>query len=595
MSRRLFILITIAIVVSALGTFTVRAIPAVHRLELLTYKWHMRAMKTGPSGDHVVLVGMDQESLAHLPLDRPVYPLPRSVHAQLLRELHDAGAKAVGFDIMFIGEFPNEDPTLAAAMRDGGTVLAGAKPATITLDPVTGERFTFDEVAQSLRPYLRQVSLLVQNDLGVMWIYPSVADEKTGKRYMHMSMALAAAYLGADGDGILHDFFQVGPIKAPVGRAGELYVRFAGPAGTIQPIPYYEVFSGTWRQTRGENFFKDKIVLVGIFDQFMDRHNTPMGEMQGVEVLAQETESILAGQWITHWSEAANYGFRLLLCAILALATAKFGLRRALLVAIAEGAIWVTAAHQVFSAGGIWVDTVEPVGTLALTLVAFTGYEAGRIRRVFRRFMPSSIADQMLTANPEQAVSSIEKEITVVFCDVRGSTALGEQLTPDQLDKLLREYFVAGEEAALRLGTELDKFVGDEIMLFFESKPGFEDHPIRGVQWALAMHDASRRISETGMAGEMGFRVGVGLCTGRARLGLTGARHRIQHTVIGDVVNTASRLQSATKELNRATLMDQSTWERVKAHFKTEDLGEISVKGKQNPVRIFSVFETVDL
>jgi adenylate cyclase len=537
---------------------------------------------------------MDDESLSHLPLERPVYPLPRNIHAQLLRELHKAGAKVVGFDIMFIDDFPNEDPELADAMREQGVVVSGVLPK-ITRDVPGDERYTFSEVAAPLRPFVREVSLLVQSEYGVMWIYPSVVDEQDGKRYFHMSAALASSYLGLNSYGLLRDTFEIGSLKAPVGPGGELYVRFTGPPGTFKPIPYHEVFSGAWRQTRGENFFKDKIVLVGIVNQFTDRHLTPLGEMQGVETLAQETQSILSSQWITHASETWSYILKLLLSLVLAAAIAKFGIRKGLLIALAEAALWVVLAHRLFVQRGLWLDTVEPIGTLAFVLAGFTGYETARIRRVFQRFMPSSVADQMLEANPGESVRSVEKEITVVFCDIRDSTKLGEKLPPEKLEELLQRYFIAGEEAAMRLGTELDKFVGDEIMLFFEQRSGFEDHAIRGVEWAFAIHDAARKITQAGLAADIGFRVGVGVCTGRARLGLMGAKRRVQHTVIGDVVNTASRLQNATKDVNRGTLVDETTWQRVKHKFSGEDLGEIVVKGKQNPVRIFCpIVESVE-
>jgi adenylate cyclase len=246
-----------------------------------------------------------------------------------------------------------------------------------------------------------------------------------------------------------------------------------------------------------------------------------------------------------------------------------------------------SSSHETFVWRKLWADTVEPIGTLALSLIVSTSYEAARIRRVFRRFMPSWIAEQMLEANPEAPPETVEKDVTIVFCDIRDSTKLGETLPPATIEELLRRYFIAGEEAAIRLGTELDKFVGHEIMLFFEDRPGFEDHAIRGVRWALAIQDAAREIMASGLAGDIGFRVGVGVCTGYARVGLVGAKQRIQHTVVGDAVNTASRLQTATKEVNRLIVVGETTWQRAKHKFTGEELGEISVKAKEKPIRMY--------
>jgi adenylate cyclase len=160
-------------------------------------------------------------------------------------------------------------------------------------------------------------------------------------------------------------------------------------------------------------------------------------------------------------------------------------------------------------------------------------------------------------------------------------------LPAETIDELLHRYFLAGEEAAQRFGTELDKFVGDEIMLYFRPKESKDRHALRAVRWALAMQEAAARISASGLAGEIGFRVGVGMCTGPVRVGTVGARSRIQHTLIGDAVNTASRLQTATKELGRSIVMAESTMARVRDFVEAEELGEVRVKGKRDPLRVY--------
>ena len=84
-------------------------------------------------------------------------------------------------------------------------------------------------------------------------------------------------------------------------------------------------------------------------------------------------------------------------------------------------------------------------------------------------------------------------------------------------------------------------------MLYFVARKGFEHHAVRAVRWAFALQEACGRITDSGLAGEIGFRVGVGMCTGKVRVGTVGAKRRIQHTVMGDAVNTASRVQALTK------------------------------------------------
>jgi adenylate cyclase len=585
---RLCILLLMALAVSGASTWVVRDLGALQKLELLVYDWHMRALPILPADDRIVIVGLDDDSLSQLPIARKAYPVPRTIHAHLLHELHEGGARVVGFDVMFTGEVPEEDEVFARTMQEQGIVFAGIRPMVSLAEGEETYRFT--EPSAILRPYLRECSLLWSQRYGrVRWLSPSVVDEQTDKRYMHISMALAAEYMGAPRDeGVLRDTFQIGPIQAPVGRDSEILIRFAGPGGTYAPIPYSEVYSGSWRTTRGASFFKGKIVLVGRVSPFEDQALTPFGQMQGVEVLAQAAQAILASHWITHLTEVANYIVKLVLVSILALAIWTLGFRRGAIVAAVEAIAWIVIAHEAFVLRSLWIDTVEPCGALALSLVVSGSYEAARMRRIFQRFMPSWVADRIIDGRPGGGTGTVEKEVTIVFVDVRDSTTLAEKLPSETIEEILRRYFVAGEEAALRLGTELDKFVGDEIMLFFEERAGYEHHAVRGIRWALAIQEAAEKITESGLAGDIGFRVGVGVNTGAARVGLVGANQRIQHTVMGDAVNAASRLQSATKELNRGIVVGETTWTLAKHRFSGVDLGEIMVKGKQMPMRIYS-------
>jgi adenylate cyclase len=591
---RLGILLLIGFAVSGTGAWFAQKLAAAKRLELLAYGWHVSSLPILPPDDRIVIVGMDDESLAQLPLEQKAWPVPRRIHAHLLHELHEAGARVVGFDIMFTGEAPRDDEVFAKSMKEQGIVFTGVRP---TVEAAEGEETVrFTETSAILRPYVRECSILASRPYGrVLWVLPSVVDGTTGRRYMHISMAMAAEYLGAPrDDGLLRDTFKIGSIEAPIGEDLGVLIRFAGPAGTYRPIPYSEVYSGRWRMTRGPSFFKDKIVFVGIVNPLVDQAVTPFGEMQGVEVLAQTAQAILASHWITHWSEQANYAAGLGLVLILALSIWTLGFRRGAILAAFEAVTWIIISHQMFAMRGLWIDTVEPTAMLALSLVVSGSYEAARMRHIFQRFMPSWVADQIMESSSGGGTGTVEKEVTIVFVDIRDSTRLAETLPSETIEEILRRYFVAGEEIALRLGTELDKFVGDEIMLFFEERAGYEHHAVRGVRWALAIQDAAQEITESGLAGEIGFRVGVGVNTGLARVGLVGANRRIQHTVIGDAVNTAARLQSATKELNKGIIVGESTWEFAKHAFKAVNLGEIVVKGKQKPIRIYCPTDTLD-
>jgi adenylate cyclase len=569
---RRYALVAIALVVPVLGQRLVREIPVVHRAELLIYDWHSRALPAIPLDPRLVVIGMDDESLNRLPLERPAYPLPRTIHAKLVQELHAAGARVIGFDVWFSKPIPSEDALFAEALAASGPVLTAVEPR---VDLVGGEEVTtLLPPAPALRGSTGLCSILALPLFGrVRWLMPYVIDHDSNQRYPHLSVALAES-LGADVS------------RAPRGGDGEILVRFAGPAGAIEPIPYHEIFSGSWRQSRGPDFFRGKAVIVGIVGRLVDRTVTPLGEMQGVEVLAQAASAMLQGQWIRHWTEIQNFALEFALCLGLVAAIWTVGLRQAFAVFLLEGGAWILGAHWLFIKSQVWADTLEPILGLLATLLVASAYEIARVRRVFHRFMPAGVADRMLESHPGDAAAAHEEEVTVVFCDVRDSTRLAEALPSRDVEELMRRYFTAGEEAAHRLGAELDKFVGDEIMLYFEDRRGLEPHAVRAIRWALALQEACRAITATGLAGDIGFRVGVGMCTGLVRIGTVGAKHRIQHTVMGDAVNTAARIQALTKELNEPILFGEPTWDKVRAFVDAESIGEVPIRGKEHPMRL---------
>lgn len=567
-------LAVIGLLAPLVSRWAIREFEAVHRAELLVYDWHARTLPVIPADDRLVLVGMDQESLAHLPLERPFYPLPRTIHAAVVRQLHDAGARVIAFDVTFSRSIPSDDREFAAALAEARPVLSGTEPHSTIVDGT--ERITFTPPAEALRPYLTACALNASSFLGKFrWLEPSFDDAESLDRYPHITVALAEALGGS-------------AAEAPTGGAGEILIRFAGPPGTFKPLPLYQVFDGSWRQRLGADFFRGKAVLIGIIDPMVDRALTPVGNMPGVEVLAQMTQTILQKNWVRPAGDVTN----LVLAAVLSLVMAScvwwFGVRWALVCFAVLGAAWIFAAHELFVTRRVWINTIEPVTALALTFFVSSVYEAARVRRVFHRFLPSHVAEDMLHANATDTPGTREIEATIVFCDVRGSTTMAEMLPPEKMETLIRQYFTAGEDAAHRLGTELDKFVGDEIMLYFENKPGADDHALRAVRWAFEIHAACARITASGLADPIGFSVGVGICTGMVRIGTVGARQRIQHTVMGDAVNTASRLQALTKDLRQPTIVGETTWAQVADRVEGTAIGEVPIRGKAQPMKLFA-------
>ena len=183
--------------------------------------------------------------------------------------------------------------------------------------------------------------------------------------------------------------------------------------------------------------------------------------------------------------------------------------------------------------------------------------------------------------------------LTVLFSDIRGFTTISEQLTPEEVVDLLNEYLTVMTDVIFRYGGTVDKFEGDAILAFFGAPRVQDDDAQRAVRTALEMRDRlgdlegkwRERTSES-------LRIGIALNTGPALVGNIGSPQKMEYTVIGDVVNLASRLQDLTKEYGVSILISGSTYEQVKNMCQVRPLGSVVVRGRQQPVE---VYEVVDL
>lgn len=209
-------------------------------------------------------------------------------------------------------------------------------------------------------------------------------------------------------------------------------------------------------------------------------------------------------------------------------------------------------------------------------------------RQRFQRLLSPAIAELVVSGDLAVEKGGQSRETTVFFSDIRGFTPMSERRTARQVVDMLNEYFEQMVELVFKYEGTLDKFVGDEIMALFGSPVSHTDDPYRAVKVAVEQMAALEewnlmRIAE----GEEPIHIGIGINSGEVIAGYLGSSKALEYTVIGDVVNIASRLCSRAQA--GEIIISRATFEQVKDHFVVEALPPAEVKGKSKPIEIYRV------
>ena len=230
-------------------------------------------------------------------------------------------------------------------------------------------------------------------------------------------------------------------------------------------------------------------------------------------------------------------------------------------------------------------DELESVGE-EFNLMAAKLTELDNVRRLKRFFSPQ-LSDLIVSSEDENILESHRREITVVFCDLRGFTAFSETQEPEEVMTILREFHETIGPMIFQFEGTLERFAGDGLMVFFNDPIPCPDPAIRAVRMALAMREGMDDLTERWKKRGHELDMGMGIAQGFATLGRIGFKGRFDYAAIGTVTNLASRLSDEAKA--KQILINKRVYAEVGELVQVEPVGELALKGLHNPVTVYNV------
>jgi adenylate cyclase len=397
---------------------------------------------------------------------------------------------------------------------------------------------------------------------------------------------------------------RVKSFEIPTDKNGQLWVHYAHRDPSIY-VSAVDVLDGRVPQDKIEG----KLVLIGTSATGMnDIKTTPVAAvMPGVEIHAQVLESALMGAVLSQPAYAAGIEFMgaFLLGLLVIIFAPNFGPAKlvtlgALFASLLIGTSWYFYIHD-----RLLVDFTYPLlstTAIYLTLIfsSFVREQAQRrqIRSAFGQYLSPALVEQLAQSPEKLVLGGEEREMTIMFSDVRGFTTISETYKhdPQGLTKLMNRFLTPLTNAILARKGTIDKYMGDAIMAFWNAPLDDKEHQLNACEAAVGMLERieelnRQRETEAQHGGHVyiPLNVGVGLNTGICVVGNMGSDLRFDYSVLGDSVNLASRLEGQSKEYGFPIIAGSQTALAVKDAFAILELDFIMVKGKKEPEVIYAI------
>jgi adenylate cyclase len=589
--------------------------------------------------DNVVIVGLDNQSVKTI----GTFPIPRTRYATVLQNLEDAGAAVVAFDISF------PDPRQADGDKAFAEALAKSRiPVVLAYgaDNILPADGKYEQTSPSTDPTgVDQIPLRMfrcANATGPCQRYPNVIlgsvdikpDNDGVVRRIPMFMQPACATDGDCGDTALNPIgfaayrawlagLQGPQLQESNGQAtfgttwrnpmyvdsnGAALINYFGPPGNFHDKNHYVSFADVYNGNFSTASVKDKIVLIGdyylsgVHDEVNATTSAGAGGqlMPGVEMHANVAQMLIETKFLAPEPPLVVFLVILLLSLGMALVIARFSVVLGLIATVVALVIFTFAISFVAAGGGLIPNVLHPWLAVGLTYSGVTAYrflyedrERRKVTSIFGQYLKPEIVRQL--AATRRGVADImlggeRRDITLLFVDIRGFTSMSESMSAHDVTAVIQMYLDHLSGIIFTWDGTIDKYVGDEIVAFWNAPRTQENHALLAVRCAYDLINRAPELQEKLLAsGLPPVRWGIGVNTGPAVVGNLGSRSRIQYTALGDTVNTAARFCASAPAFH--LLIGQPTYDMCKDYIAVDLVPGVQLKGKS--AETFRIYQVV--
>ncbi len=535
------------------------------------------------------------------------YPLRRVDLATIVRRLSEMSAAVIGVDILLdFNSAYGEDPALEAALAEAGNVLLVSQAEFVDDQYVTVNRAIeqFDQHTTSGYSNISANSAISESIVRLR-IYPQIARDGEWP----FAIQAVANYLASEPE-LEGSHLSVNDIDLSLDQFNDLYIDYPllpadGEGGTVNlhdviGLPASDVLFAEDEEELAElGFLVDgRIVLIGeVAEVAHDEFETPVGNVYGVEVIANTVGTILRDGPL----RAASFVSELVLAGLmlaLLLVTARIPspmTRNLVSFGIVTSYVLLVCALYIYQGLVVSMSYVLIASLIAIGVINVRFYleEMGQkamVRDAFGQYLSPKVVSELLQDPSKLSLGGEEREMTAFFSDIASFSTFSEKMSPTELVNMLNNYLTEMCNIILAEDGTVDKFEGDAIIAFWGAPAIQQDHAKRACFAAIDMRERlgplNERIQKDGYS-PIGVR--MGLNSGAMVVGNMGSAQRLNYTIMGDAVNTASRLEGANKAYRSGTMISESTYAMCLDDVDVRELDRVRVVGKNEPITVYQL------